>query len=217
MDDILKHREDIKNNILKSFQVDLQKSEENDIEKARSGVYGDTAENRKLSRVGQKYGSKKQDDEVSSQSSSKQNEDNHSKNSKSIEEHAKNTSEETLKKVSENEKAPEDLRNAAKKELENRKVKDKKDWGFDNNEELMGDDGYYLESTLKKNPIKAISGFVKVSALRAKYMEEDGENNSDFLKNRSRVINKLFNKLDDSEKIKVLKKLDKNEKELIDF
>ena len=61
MDDILKHREDIKNNILKSFQVDLQKSEENDIEKARSGVYSDTAENRKLSRVGQKYGSKKND------------------------------------------------------------------------------------------------------------------------------------------------------------
>ena len=28
MDDILKHREDIKNNVLKSFQVDLQKSEE---------------------------------------------------------------------------------------------------------------------------------------------------------------------------------------------
>ena len=34
-----------------------------DIEKARSGVYADTAENRKLNRVGQKYGGKKQEEE----------------------------------------------------------------------------------------------------------------------------------------------------------
>lgn len=34
-----------------------------DIEKARSGVYADTAENRKLHRVGQQYGGKKQEDE----------------------------------------------------------------------------------------------------------------------------------------------------------
>lgn len=34
-----------------------------DIEKARSGVYADTAENRKLHRVGQQYGGKKQEEE----------------------------------------------------------------------------------------------------------------------------------------------------------
>ena len=34
-----------------------------DIEKARSGVYADTAENRKLQRVGQHYGSKKQEEQ----------------------------------------------------------------------------------------------------------------------------------------------------------
>lgn len=121
MNDILKHREDIKKNILKSFKTDLEKSENSsDIEKAKSGVYADTAENRKLNRVGQQYGSKKQEDEPNGEQSSKQEENSGSKNSKSIEEHAKNTSDETLKKVSENDKAPEDLRNAAKKELESR-------------------------------------------------------------------------------------------------
>ena len=211
IDDIKKHKNDIRDNILKSFNTD--------IEKARSGVYEDTAENRKLNRVGQQYGSKKEQEESNQNNlHSKQNEDNNSKNVKSVEDHAKNTSDETLKKVSENEKAPEDLRNAAKKELENRgNGKDKIDWDFDNKEELMGDDGSFLESTLKKNPIKAISGFVQVSALRAKYMGDDGSSDSEFLKNRKRVINKLFNKLDDSDKIKVLKKLDKYEKELIDF
>lgn len=209
LENIQRHKEGIRDNILKSFDIDIEKS--------RSGVYADTSENRKLNRVGQQYGSKKQEDEPKGEKSSKQEENGGSKDSKNVEEHAKNTSDETLKKVSENDKAPEDLRNAAKKELENRKGKDKIDWGFDNNEELMGDDGSFLESTLKKNPIRAISGFVKVSALRAKYMEEDGENNSDFLKNRSRVINKLFNKLDDSDKIKLLKKLDKDEKELINY
>ena len=34
-----------------------------DIEKARSGVYADNEENRKLNRVGQKYGGKKQEEE----------------------------------------------------------------------------------------------------------------------------------------------------------
>lgn len=47
-----------KNSILKAFDTDL--------EKARSGVYADTSQNRKLGRVGQKYGGKKDsgDDKV---------------------------------------------------------------------------------------------------------------------------------------------------------
>ena len=40
----------------------MYKSEEAEIEKARSGVYKDTAENRKKGRVGQQYGQKKADD-----------------------------------------------------------------------------------------------------------------------------------------------------------
>lgn len=118
MEEIFKHRMDIKKNILKSFQIDLEKSEENDIEKARHGVYADNPENRRLKRVGQEYGSKKQEESNGNKSS--KNEDNSSKNSKSIEEHAKNTSDEVLKKVLANENAPEDLKNEAKNELAKR-------------------------------------------------------------------------------------------------
>lgn len=42
---------------------DVGKSEENDIEKARSGVYADTAENRAKRRVGQQYGSRGQQEQ----------------------------------------------------------------------------------------------------------------------------------------------------------
>jgi hypothetical protein len=61
MDNIIKNIQE-KNaeralNILKGF------SEVDDIlEKARSGVYADNAENRKLQRVGQKFGSEKKED-----------------------------------------------------------------------------------------------------------------------------------------------------------
>ena len=48
MNDIIKHRNFVIGQIQKSF--------DNDIEKARSGIYADTAENRKLGRVGQEYG-----------------------------------------------------------------------------------------------------------------------------------------------------------------
>lgn len=48
--------------IRKSKEVD-----ENPFEKARSGVYSDTAENRRLGRVGQTFGSKKHDESSSSE------------------------------------------------------------------------------------------------------------------------------------------------------
>ena len=149
MNDILKHREDIKNNILKSFKTDLEKSENgSDIEKARSGVYADTAENRKLNRVGQQYGSKKQEDEPNGEQSSKQEEN------KTLSEYAKETNDETFKKVIANKKASEELKNEAKKELErrnsesNEKNKEKSDFKdtaqymFDTIENYDGDGSY---------------------------------------------------------------------------
>lgn len=44
-------------------QERIQKSFDDELEKARSGVYADTAENRKLGRVGQQYGGKKNEEE----------------------------------------------------------------------------------------------------------------------------------------------------------
>lgn len=51
MNDIIKHRNFVISQIQKSFDDEL--------EKARSGVYADNAENRRLMRVGQKYGESK--------------------------------------------------------------------------------------------------------------------------------------------------------------
>ena len=60
-------REATKRNIEKAFG--------NDIEKARSGVYADTAENRKLQRVGQHYGGRKQEQPTDSQPRAKKQEE----------------------------------------------------------------------------------------------------------------------------------------------
>lgn len=60
-DIILKQRQMVQQRINKSFGVEIEKAEnELDIEKARSGIYADNAENRRLNRVGQRYGSSKQ-------------------------------------------------------------------------------------------------------------------------------------------------------------
>lgn len=60
-------REATKRNIEKAFG--------NDIEKARSGVYADTAENRKLQRVGQHYGGRKQEQPTDGQPRAKKQEE----------------------------------------------------------------------------------------------------------------------------------------------
>lgn len=119
MEDVLKHRMDIKKNILKSFQIDLEKSEENDIEKARHSIYADTPENRKLNRVGQEYGSKKQEESNENKYSSSK-EESGKQGGKSLSEHAKNSDDETLKKVVDSKTASEELKNEANKELESR-------------------------------------------------------------------------------------------------
>lgn len=59
---ILEHRKAIQENIEKAFNGGVNLNEE--LEKARSGIYADTAENRKLNRVGQQYGGKKQNVKV---------------------------------------------------------------------------------------------------------------------------------------------------------
>lgn len=63
LEDILKHQKAVMNNIAKSF---VENSEDN-LEKARSGIYADNAENRRLNRVGQRYGSSKQDEQNNTQ------------------------------------------------------------------------------------------------------------------------------------------------------
>lgn len=104
---ILEHRRAVIDNIAKSF---CENSEDN-LEKARSGIYTDNAENRRLNRVGQKYGSSKKDEQTNTAKDKKD---------RSVDDYAKTTSTENLRKVLYNENAPKNLRDAAEKELRNR-------------------------------------------------------------------------------------------------
>lgn len=111
--------------ILKAFDTD--------IEKAKAGTYADTAENRKLNRVGQKFGAEKKDDSQSSNNkrlvaqgkykAQKEYKQGSEKKLASLEEHARNTSEEDLKRAASGK--DEKLRIAAKKELERRESEHK--------------------------------------------------------------------------------------------
>ncbi len=101
-------------NILKGF-VNIGESE--NIEKAKSSVYADDAENRKLNRVGQHYGSKKQEDSKGDKSPAKKEDETPEDSKPSLEDHAKSTDSEVLKKVVANEKSDSALVAAAKREL----------------------------------------------------------------------------------------------------
>lgn len=85
-------------------------------EKARKGKYADTAENRKLKRVGQEYGSKKQEEQTVEKE--KKGEPEKDGKQPSIEEHARTASETALQNAAKG--GDEELRIAAKKELERR-------------------------------------------------------------------------------------------------
>lgn len=109
---------DKRQNILKGFvnSEEVLKSEENNIEKAGHGTYGDNAQNRKLNRVGQEYGHAGKKEE-GGQKKTKTEEQNDGEHKMTIEDHAKNTDSETLKKVVSNPKSDPALVAAAKREL----------------------------------------------------------------------------------------------------
>ena len=181
MENILEHRLAVQQNIEKGFNGGTNLNEE--LEKARSGVYEDTAKNRRLNRVGQQYGSKKQEtvdedkkkiagvsniidgfriqtdkysdfSKMSLQKTPKGNwrlyydgkdtgttlqasaiSDANAKKAglwkeeNNVSSYAENASEGALKRAAADEKASEEVRNAAKKELEKRgKNGDDKKW-----------------------------------------------------------------------------------------
>ena len=110
-EELNKRREAVASNIAKSF--------ENDIEKARSGVYEDTPENRRLNRVGQQYGSKKKEEEPAGKSKS-------GGESGSYEHYAKQASDSALRRAAADDNAKPGVQEAAKKEIKRRKETNKK-------------------------------------------------------------------------------------------
>lgn len=142
-EELNKRREAVAANIAKSF--------ENDIEKARSGIYEDTPENRRLNRVGQKYGSKKKEEEPAGKSKSggeSGSYERHAKQAsdsapKSLQDHAAVTDSKKLMRAANDEHADPKLREAANKELVKRG--EQTNANKENNEELS-----QARSTLKQ-------------------------------------------------------------------
>ncbi len=97
----------------------LRKAFDVDIEKGRTGVYEDNAENRRLNRVGQSYGHKKEEEQKVVKTS-KKTEQEQKTSAATMESAAQGASDEALKRASQDPKAPADVKAAAKKELENR-------------------------------------------------------------------------------------------------
>jgi preprotein translocase subunit YajC len=89
-------------------------------EKSRTGVYEDNAENRRLKRVGQKYGSAGKNEPEANKNNKKQEDTTQDKTKKTVEEYAKETSDADLQNAAKGE--DEKLRIAAKKELERRET-----------------------------------------------------------------------------------------------
>lgn len=120
-------RKAVAENIQKAFGsgYETEGTDENiNIQKARSGVYADNAKNRRLNRVGQAYGHKKQEEMPKGKVSTKIEDEPSDKKGTSekqdMSSHAAKASDGALKRAAADEKAPEDVRNAAKEELKKR-------------------------------------------------------------------------------------------------
>lgn len=104
--------------ILKGFTNIEECVEETPIEKARRGVYADNAQNRRLQRVGQEYGHAAQEKPEAEQD----NGDGVPEANVSLQNHARQASEEALVKVANDPSADAEMRKVATAELERRGV-----------------------------------------------------------------------------------------------
>lgn len=112
LEDLLNRQRNVMNNIQKSFGSGFDMNEE--LEKARHGVYADNATNRKLNRVGQEYGHAAKEKEKSPKVKSGGQDDS------GYQKMAKEASDKALKRASEDENADPKVREMAKKELKSR-------------------------------------------------------------------------------------------------
>lgn len=125
MKEIINYGEARRQQILKGFTNTEECIEEAPIEKARHGVYADNAQNRRLQRVGQEYGHAAQEKPEAGQEEGGVPEGN-----VSLQNHARQASEEALVKVANDPSADAEMRKVATAELERRgvnvRVKNKK-------------------------------------------------------------------------------------------
>lgn len=117
MKEIINYGEARRQQILKGFTNIEECIEEAPIEKARHGVYADNAQNRRLQRVGQEYGHAAQEKPGAGQEEGGAPEAN-----VSLQNHARQASEEALVKVANDPSADAEMRKVATAELERRGV-----------------------------------------------------------------------------------------------
>lgn len=117
MKEIVNYGEARRQQILKGFTNIEECIEEAPIEKARHGVYADNAQNRRLQRVGQEYGHAAQEKPEAGQEEGGAPEAN-----VSLQNHARQASEEALVKVANDPSADAEMRKVATAELERRGV-----------------------------------------------------------------------------------------------
>ena len=116
MKEVINYGEARRQQILKGF-TNAEEAAEEPIEKARHGVYADNAQNRRLQRVGQEYGqAAKEDPEGGGQ------EGGMPEGNVSLQNHARQASEEALTKVANDPQADPEMRKVATAELERRGV-----------------------------------------------------------------------------------------------
>lgn len=116
MKEVINYGEARRQQILKGF-TNTEEVAEEPIEKARHGVYVDNAQNRRLQRVGQEYGqAAKEDPEGGGQ------EGGMPEGNVSLQNHARQASEEALTKVANDPQADPEMRKVATAELERRGV-----------------------------------------------------------------------------------------------
>lgn len=117
MKEIINYGEARRQQILKGFTNIEECIEEAPIEKARHGVYADNAQNRRLQRVGQEYGHAAQEKPEAAREEGGVPEGN-----VSLQNHARQASEEALVKVANDPSADAEMRKVATAELERRGV-----------------------------------------------------------------------------------------------
>lgn len=116
MKEIINYGEARRQQILKGFTNAEECVEEAPIEKARHGVYADNAQNRRMQRVGQEYGHAAQEKPEAGQ------EGGVPEANVSLQNHARQASEEALVKVANDPSADAEMRKVATAELERRGV-----------------------------------------------------------------------------------------------
>lgn len=118
MKEFINYGEARRQQILKGFTNIEECVEETPIEKARHGVYADNAQNRRLQRVGQEYGHAAQEKPEAGQEGG----EGVPEGNVSLQNHARQASEEALVKVANDPSADAEMRKVATAELERRGV-----------------------------------------------------------------------------------------------